>query len=291
MSDPVNYLPMYTLASRHPVGDLSPVRSVLSSPAALVAGSGSPLLSSAAPGTSEPLTAVQGVPFSGTVYALASGPSGAVAAACADGNIYVLPALAGGAEASDYVTLRGHSSRVTSLNWDGPRLLSGSWDGTARVWDVESRAELQQLGGHDNGVSVAYDVASDAVVTVASGRSAGGGAFAGCDLKIWRRASPADAYKVAATASPHRQPIRAVAVCALGVVTCSNDSSVALSDLTTGNLISQTPCPDAQAPFLLALCTVASPVRLGDCAADSMYQVSGERSGRGGKEEGFDDDI
>ncbi|MDX1614560.1 MAG: hypothetical protein R3300_09635, partial [Candidatus Promineifilaceae bacterium] len=46
--------------------------------------------------------------------------------------------------------LEGHEDRVLSLayNADGTRLLTGSRDGTARVWDTESGEELLQLPGH-----------------------------------------------------------------------------------------------------------------------------------------------
>lgn len=34
------------------------------------------------------------------------------------------------------------------------QLISGSWDGTAKVWDVASGSCLVTLGGHENGVCV-----------------------------------------------------------------------------------------------------------------------------------------
>jgi WD40 repeat protein len=43
---------------------------------------------------------------------------------------------------------------------DGKTLLSGSWDGTARLWEVASGAELRRFSGHQgpvNGVAFSAD--------------------------------------------------------------------------------------------------------------------------------------
>lgn len=44
-------------------------------------------------------------------------------------------------------TLYGHSGNVCSLHALGGRVISGSWDGTARVWDVLSWEEKHVLVG------------------------------------------------------------------------------------------------------------------------------------------------
>ena len=73
-----------------------------------------------------------------------------------DGNVHRQPF--GLAEMSPYLiaTLEGHTDRVVSVAFspDGT-LASGSWDGTARLWNIETRrqeARLQQ-GSHDARVS------------------------------------------------------------------------------------------------------------------------------------------
>lgn len=55
-----------------------------------------------------------------------------------------------------YGLLQGHDGGVISLavSYDQKHLLSGSWDGTARVWSLETLECLHVLRGHENGVCV-----------------------------------------------------------------------------------------------------------------------------------------
>src|SRR5262249_47036193 len=48
---------------------------------------------------------------------------------------------------TELVTLRGHSDHVTSVAFspDGSRLLTASWDGTAKVWDAATGQEVLPL--------------------------------------------------------------------------------------------------------------------------------------------------
>ena len=50
--------------------------------------------------------------------------------------------------------LEGHTDWVRSVGWspDGTRLVSGSNDGTIRIWDPNERTELGRLEGHTNTV-------------------------------------------------------------------------------------------------------------------------------------------
>ena len=55
----------------------------------------------------------------------------------------------------DHLTFEGHAGFVScvALSADGTRLVTGSADGTAKIWDAESARELLTLKGHCGGVS------------------------------------------------------------------------------------------------------------------------------------------
>jgi len=204
-------------------------------------------------------------------------------AGCADAIIYVIDKTT-----FDYTRLTGHGKNVTSLCLLGQnKIISGSWDGTAKVWDVETGECLQTLEGHDNGVCVGYDAGSDTIYTGASGRAEGGG-IVGCDLRVWRKSTTEGAtaegkYECVNVTSPHTGPIRGIAVTTLGVVTCSNDADVCVCDLSSGAVIQRIGCDDASNPFLLCCAVVECEGRLGDCEeGGSCYKhvVTGAENGQ-----------
>jgi WD40 repeat protein len=48
-----------------------------------------------------------------------------------------------------------HSGPVNSLcQVNESELVSGSWDGTAKIWDIETGKVKQTLGGHSHATSV-----------------------------------------------------------------------------------------------------------------------------------------
>jgi len=66
------------------------------------------------------------------------------------------------------VTFKGHSGSVTSAAFspDGRRVVTASLDGTARIWDAATRAELVKLKGHSGVVlSACFDCTGRRVMT------------------------------------------------------------------------------------------------------------------------------
>ncbi|HSH14950.1 MAG TPA: hypothetical protein VLD18_02880, partial [Verrucomicrobiae bacterium] len=80
-------------------------------------------------------------------------------------------------------TLRGHLAPVHSAAFspDGQRIVTGSWDGSAKVWDSASGKELLTLNGHGGYViSAAFSPDGQRIVTGSADQTA----------KVWDSASP-----------------------------------------------------------------------------------------------------
>jgi WD40 repeat protein len=58
------------------------------------------------------------------------------------------------ADGKEVLVLRGHQHYVTSVAFhpDGSRLVSGSYDQTAKIWDLETGQEVLTLGNHAGGI-------------------------------------------------------------------------------------------------------------------------------------------
>ncbi|KAE9047080.1 hypothetical protein PR001_g332 [Phytophthora rubi] len=132
------------------------------------------------------------------------------------------------AQGQRYALLRGHEGGVISLatSTDGKLLLSGSWDGTARVWSLETLQCLHVLSGHENGVCV-LGLPDGSLVTGSTGQQVGN-TVADFKLRFWAK----ETFALTKTLADHQGPIRQLALVPdIGFVSCSNDGSIKLRTL------------------------------------------------------------
>jgi WD40 repeat protein len=125
-------------------------------------------------------------------------------------------------------TLEGHTDKVWTVTLlpDGLRALSGSLDGTLKLWDLAAGAVLQTFVGHVHAVT-ATAVLADAQRAVSGS--------ADCTLKLWDLASAA----VLQTFEGHTQWVRSVAVLTdqQWMLSGGEDREIHMWDLESGALI------------------------------------------------------
>jgi phospholipase A-2-activating protein len=189
-----------------------------------------------------------------------------------------------------------HDKPVTSLAWDasGTLLVSGSWDGTAKVWQISpspvaatsatTTAPLSYttrlvatLPDHENSVSVAILPASNPhclqIVTGSAGCAQADNQIRGQAVRRWTvDVRTLEVSLMATVSNDHEGPIRDVCVVGGGggtpqVATCSNDGTVrlrSLDTLETTAVLTFVPATasSSQPPMLLSVCAVGD-----DCVA------------------------
>ncbi|KAL3660933.1 hypothetical protein V7S43_013949 [Phytophthora oleae] len=161
------------------------------------------------------------------------------------------------AEGQRFGLLKGHEGGVISLalSSDKKLLLSGSWDGTARVWSLETLQCLHVLPGHENGVCV-LSLPDGSLVTGSTGQQVGN-SVADFKLRFWAK----DTFALTNTLMDHQGPIRQLALVPdIGFVSCSNDGSVKLRTLD-GTVVASMEHPlnaEGKPGFVLGVCVLNS---------------------------------
>ena len=135
---------------------------------------------------------------------------------------YVLP------EGATVVPQMGHSAPVEAVAFspDGRIVVSGSDDGTLKLWDVASGALVRTLKGHNQGVwSVAFSPDGRLIVSGGADKT----------LKLWDAASGA----LVRTLKGHHQAVRSVAFSPDGrnIVSGGDDKNVMLWEAASGALV------------------------------------------------------
>mmetsp|Transcript_8148 Transcript_8148/g.19441 ORF Transcript_8148/g.19441 Transcript_8148/m.19441 type:complete len:753 (-) Transcript_8148:238-2496(-) len=141
------------------------------------------------------------------VYCLAASSNGGFYSGAKDKTIYRMDA-----EGSPMLQFEGHEGPVCSVQEAGMELISGSWDGTARVWDLESGLVKYTLAAGNHAVCVAT-LPTGEVVTGSQAKA----------IKIWRGEECINTVEEA-----HADIIRSFAVHTSCFATCSNDTTVKL---------------------------------------------------------------
>jgi WD40 repeat protein len=117
--------------------------------------------------------------------------------------------------------LRGHQMGVWSMAFDasGSRLVTGSPDGSARVWNTDDGSQLAELSGHDASVWDVGFLPDGRVLTVSEDKT----------LRVWSL----DASIAPLVLSGHEAPIMKVVVSPEGskAVSVSADTTARLWDL------------------------------------------------------------
>ncbi|CAM9787363.1 unnamed protein product, partial [Ectocarpus sp. 8 AP-2014] len=153
--------------------------------------------------------------------------------------------------------LQGHEGGVISFSWTAAgQLISGSWDGTAKVWDVAGGVCVVTLGGHENGVCVLGLPDGKASLSVATGSTGrqDSGQVVDFQIRIWNETG-----QQIKTLRDHSGPVRSLDLApGMGFLSTSNDGSARLWSLD-GTPLATMPHPatrEGQPAFVLQGCVL-----------------------------------
>jgi phospholipase A-2-activating protein len=171
--------------------------------------------------------------------------------------------------------LSGHEKPVISFSWTANfSLVSGSWDGTARKWNLQSFLCTLACKGHENGVHVLC-LDNETLVTVSTGEQVNNKP-ANFRLRLW---SLANGQMLGQPIEDHGGPIRSVfAIPGIGFGTTSNDGTLSFrsADGQCVGVCTHDPQEEGYPPFLLDGTAVYFPDTIGGavtCGEDGSVVV------------------
>jgi phospholipase A-2-activating protein len=156
-------------------------------------------------------------------------------------------------------TLKGHEKPVTSMSFvsagstessasnssEYEYLVTGSWDGTAKVWDIRRNALLATLPGHENSTCVTGLLPTkdqpNNILKIATGSAgmAQNNQIEGYTVRIWSvDIRTGEVQCINSVANDHDGPIRDISRLGSTIATCSNDGNVRLRSSDNGDSIS-----------------------------------------------------
>lgn len=146
--------------------------------------------------------------------------------------------------------LVGHDKPVISFSWtENYSLISGSWDGTARRWNLQSYLCTLNCQGHENGVHVLC-LDNEILVTVSTGEQVNNKP-ANFRLRLW---SLSTGQMLGSPIEDHSGPIRSVfRIPGIGFGTTSNDGTLCFRgpDGLCVGICTHDPQDEGYPPFLL----------------------------------------
>jgi len=161
------------------------------------------------------VTAVTHLPSGNTCY-----PDGCIVTGCFDSKIRIFSP-----NGELILVLEGHTKGVISFSWTSTgKLISGSWDGTAKIWDLAAGGVcVATLDKHENGVNV-LGLANGQIITTSTGESVNNKP-ANFFIRYWDANT---GKQLGPSIKDHELSIKSIAplVCIGGYATSSNDGTV-----------------------------------------------------------------
>ena len=119
-------------------------------------------------------------------------------------------------------TLKGHSDLVSSVDIADGKIVSGSLDKTIKVWDLNTGKMLNTLKGHSEGVLT---------VVISDGRIISGSLDK--TIRVW----DLETGEILNTLKGHSEGVRSVVIADEKIIAGSNDNIIKVWDLETGEIL------------------------------------------------------